>query len=115
MVKAWEVRNVSRTLQDAEAQAKACVYQSAKERKHRLSLDYYKGRKRATFTFCIENRKAFFAEKTIVEKFLEILTETKVKYDCKNWVYIFMPDHLHLILEGNSEKADLWETVVLFK
>ena len=26
-----------------------------------------------------------------------------------------MPDHLHFILEGESEDSDLWKTAVLFK
>ena len=26
-----------------------------------------------------------------------------------------MPDHLHLILEGISEKSDLWKAIVMFK
>ncbi|CUU10830.1 Transposase IS200 like [Candidatus Kryptobacter tengchongensis] len=26
-----------------------------------------------------------------------------------------MPDHLHLVLEGNSEEADLWKAIVYFK
>lgn len=89
--------------------------QPAKERSHRLPLSYYKGIVRVTFTLCTRNKRAIFNDKTIVDKFLEILSEARAKYDCKNWVYIFMPEHLHMILEGNSEKADLWETVVLFK
>ena len=89
--------------------------QPARERKHRLPLDCYKGRVKATFTLCIEGGKSLFTEKAIVDKFIENLIEAKSKYDCKNWAYIFMPDHLHLVLEGNSEKADLWKTVVLFK
>lgn len=89
--------------------------QLAKEKKHRLPLDCYRGRVRASFTLCIENKTAFFTEEIIVNKFLEILGEAGNKYDCKNWVYTFMPDHLHLVLEGNSEIADLWKTVVLFK
>jgi putative transposase len=89
--------------------------QPAREKKHRLSLDCYKGRVRVTFTLCVEEKKVLFTEKVIVDTFLEILLEAKNKHDCRNWVFIFMPDHLHLILEGNSEKADLWKTLVLFK
>ncbi len=43
------------------------------------------------------------------------MIEIKNKYEGKNWVYIFMPDHVHLVIEGNSEKADLWKIVVKFK
>ena len=86
-----------------------------KEKKHRLPLLLYKGKVRITFTLCVEGKKTFFARKTTVNKFLEILREAKNKHDCKNWVYIFMPDHLHLIIEGNSEKSDLWRMMSLFK
>lgn len=89
--------------------------QHAIEKKHRLPLDSYKGRVVATFTLCVENKKPCFTEKAIVDKFLEILIEAKNKYDCKNAVYVFMPDHLHLILEGNSENADVWKSITLFK
>jgi len=89
--------------------------QPALERKHRLPLSSYKGVVLATFTLCIDNKRTLFTEKIIVDKFLEILNESKNKHDCKNWVYIFMPEHLHIILEGNSQKADLWKTIVLFK
>ena len=86
-----------------------------KEKKHRLPLSFYKGRVRITFTLCLDGQKAFFTKKTTIEKFLEILRKTNNKHDCKNWVYIFMPDHLHLIIEGNSEKSDLWKMITLFK
>jgi len=85
------------------------------ENKHRLSLDCYRGRVRINFTLCIENKKAFFKDEAVINKFLEILKETLNKYDCKNIIYIFMPDHLHLILEGFSGEADLWKAIVLFK
>ena len=26
-----------------------------------------------------------------------------------------MPDHFHIIIEGNSEKSDLWKMMILFK
>ena len=86
-----------------------------KEKKHRLPLYCYRGKIRITFTLCIEGRKVFFTEETKVEDFLEILRKVKDKYDCKNWVYVFMPDHLHLIMEGNSEKSNLWKMATLFK
>ncbi len=93
----------------------AADFSLRRERKHRLPLDYYKGKVKITFTFCIEEKKILFVDKEIVDKFLEILIEIKNKYDCKNWVYIFMLNHVHLIIEGNSEEADLWRMIVRFK
>jgi putative transposase len=93
----------------------AADFSLRKERKHRLPLNIYKGKVKVTFTFCIEGKKILFDDKAIVNKFLEILIEIKNKCNCKNWVYIFMPDHVHLVMEGNSEEADLWKMVVRFK
>lgn len=89
--------------------------QPALENKHRLSLECYKGKVKTTFTLCVDGKKTLFKEEPIVNKFIEIMTDAINKYNCKNWVYMFMPDHLHLVLEGNSEDSDLWKTIVLFK
>ncbi|MEO0137840.1 MAG: transposase [candidate division WOR-3 bacterium] len=86
-----------------------------KEKKHRLNLNHYCGHIRISFTLCIKDRKEIFTNEEVIVAFLEILRESIKKFDCKNWVYLFMPDHLHLILEGNSEKSDLWRAVVYFK
>ncbi|MFH1288633.1 MAG: transposase [bacterium] len=86
-----------------------------KEKKHRLSLSCYQGEVRVTFTLCVEDKKPLFSQKAIVDKFIKILKEAENKFNCKNWVYVFMPDHLHLILEGGSEQSDLWKTIILFK
>lgn len=64
---------------------------------------------------CIEDKKAFFKDESIVNKFLQILKDVLGKHSCKNIVYVFMLDHLHLILEGVSEEANLWKAIVLFK
>jgi putative transposase len=86
-----------------------------KEKKHRLSQSFYQGNVRVTFTLCIQNKQPFFTDKAIVDKFIIFLKEAKEKHDCKIWAYIFMPDHIHLVVEGNSEKSDLWKTITLFK
>ncbi|MEO0288559.1 MAG: transposase [candidate division WOR-3 bacterium] len=86
-----------------------------REKKHRLDRDCYKGTIQASFTICIKNRENIFTNEVIVYSFVEILKESLRKFDCKNWVYVFMPDHLHLVLEGNSEKSDLWKAIVYFK
>lgn len=85
------------------------------ESKHRLPVDYYKGRVRITFTLCVKERRQLFITKTLVDQFLAILKNTEEKYECINWVYLFMPDHLHLIMKGMSDRSDLWKMIVLFK
>jgi REP element-mobilizing transposase RayT len=56
-----------------------------------------------------------FINENIVNPFIDMLSVAKKKYSCANWAYVFMPDHAHIVLEGTSERADLWKTIVLFK
>ncbi len=91
------------------------IIEKIKEKKHRLPLSCYQGKIRVTFTLCAEDKKPLFARRIAVDKFIEILEESKNKFKCKNWVYIFMPGHMHLILEGETEQSDLWKTMILFK
>lgn len=86
-----------------------------REKRHRLPLHCYRGQVIATFTLCVENREPLFTGNAVVDRFREILKEVKDRYSCKNWVYIFMPDHIHLVNEGISEESDLWKMMNLFK
>lgn len=45
------------------------------------------------------------------DMFLDALTKTK----CDAHIYLFMPDHCHLLIEGKSDNSDLWRCVVDFK
>jgi REP element-mobilizing transposase RayT len=85
------------------------------EKKHRLDLFCYEGYTRASFTVCIKNRRHVFTNSHIVENFTDIFASSIKKHLCVNWVYLFMPDHFHFILEGTSLDANLWKAVVLFK
>ena len=85
------------------------------ERRHRLDLSCYEGLVRASFTLCIKDRKTVFTNASIVENFTNIFENSIRKYSCVNWVYLFMPDHFHFILEGTRLDANLWKSVVLFK
>ena len=85
------------------------------EKHHRLPLKNYRGITRATFTICVKDKKCLFTDSVIVDKFLKYLDEAIKKYACKNLVYVFMPDHLHIVLEGNCADSDVWKSIVLFK
>ena len=84
-------------------------------KKHRLDLSCYKGCARASFTVCIKNRKHVFTNHCIIKNFIDIFASSIKQHSCVNWVYLFMPDHFHFILEGTSLEANLWKAVVLFK
>ena len=86
-----------------------------REHKHRLPRECYKGRVRVSFTFCVKDRKPVFINDIIVREFKELLRDIKEKHRCINWVYVFMPDHIHLVLEGKNDESDLWQAAALFK
>ena len=84
-------------------------------RKHRLHSNLYLGRVRGSFTLCLENRQELFRDVKVVEEFKKRLIKSLETNHCKDWVYIFMPDHFHVVLEGMNEEADLLKAVVGFK
>ncbi|HLX11960.1 MAG TPA: transposase [Bacteroidota bacterium] len=85
------------------------------EKKHRLSEAAYAGRILCSFVICVDQRKHFFiSEKTFtpVEEFL--LSELEF-YSCGAEVYLFMPDHGHLILRGLTDSANVLTCLKSFK
>ena len=84
-------------------------------RKHRLELNLYKGERIITFTICSKNKTKCFTDKLLIDKLIEILKESLTKYNCNNLAYVFMPDHIHLVIEGCFESSDAWKSIVLFK
>jgi putative transposase len=46
---------------------------------------------------------------------VEYLRDAVQKNGCSVPIYCFMPDHLHLIIKGETEAADTWRAMVKFK
>ena len=86
-----------------------------REKKHRLAEKLYEGPVTAAFTICLMNRSKLFVDETIINKFKEVLLAEATKFNCEVLVYQFMPDHLHLILQGKDEYSGLLNLVKLFK
>ncbi len=86
-----------------------------RERPHRLPRDCYRGPVTVSFTACIESFKQPFVDAKIVGEFVSLLTKSIEKYECIVPIYCFMPDHLHVMMHGQSDKADLWQAMVHFK
>jgi putative transposase len=85
------------------------------EKPHRLEISNYYGLKRCSFTMCIKNRTPVFSNHEIVNLFLDFLREATAKYRCINWIYVFMPDHVHILLEGCTDYTNLWKAINFFK
>jgi len=85
------------------------------ERKHRLDKSAYVGRVRVSYTVCSEERKPIFRDETVVNVFVNILKTITAKYNLTNWIYVFMPDHAHFVLEGNKDDSDSLKAMYMFK
>ena len=85
------------------------------EKKHRLPRDRYRGRVTAAFTICVFDKAPLFVRQSSFESMEEMLRQAMKRHNCEAHVYLFMPDHVHLLLEGRTDQADLWRCVVDFK
>ncbi|HEX9829861.1 MAG TPA: transposase [Bacteroidota bacterium] len=86
-----------------------------KEKKHRLDKDLYRGIKVVSFTLCIKDRIPFFTSMNIFKKIEEILLIELGRFQCSAEVYLFMPDHCHLVLRGDTDESDVLHAVKFFK
>jgi putative transposase len=86
-----------------------------REKMHRLPPESYRGEVRVAFTCCVADRFPLFADADVVKVFLGLLRVATEKHHCTILIYCFMPDHLHLILRGNSADSDVRQAVIVFK
>ena len=84
--------------------------------KPRLKDFDYRGNYRYFVTICTDRKKSFFVKNNhLIEKMIEFLHHTGEKQFFAVWVYCFMPDHLHLLVEGINEHSDLKKFMKDFK
>jgi putative transposase len=83
--------------------------------KPRLQDFDYRGYYRYFITMCTDRKMKLFENDEQVKSTLEILANESLKYSFKVWAYCFMPDHLHLLLEGDKTDADMKSFVKVFK
>ena len=85
-------------------------------RKPRRLKDFsYRGYYRYFITIRSHGFKHHFVRDEIVTQIIEILKGTAEQERFSVWAYCFMPDHLHLLIEGGDDNADMRGFVVLFK
>jgi len=82
-----------------------------KIRKHlpRLESDAYIGYKHVAFTANCTKRKTLFLKREYVDSAIVLLMRNLQRFECECLVYVFMPDHVHMILHGKNEKSCLLE------
>lgn len=86
-----------------------------REKKHRLDTNVYIGERPATFTLCIKDKKKFFISDNIFQIFQKILLLELNNFNCLAYVYLFMPDHMHMTLTGNDSSSNTKKCIDMFK
>ncbi|MBI5893775.1 MAG: transposase [Deltaproteobacteria bacterium] len=85
------------------------------EHKHRLSPSLYKGSIIVSFTACIAERRPVLNEMTIYQPLSQMLFNSLKKWNCDAHVFLFMPDHCHLLIQGNTDNSNLLAFMKDFK
>jgi len=67
----------------------------------------YRGQYRYLLTFCTANRAPLFAKIELVHTALPRIQQTANEERFRVLAYCFMPDHIHLIVQGQTADADL--------
>ena len=84
------------------------------EKPHRLSRNAYIGRVSVAFTACVADRRFLFDE-YVVPVFVKMLDRALERFRCSAPIYCFMPDHLHVIVQGQTEHSDTRAVMAAFK
>jgi len=84
-------------------------------RPRRIEGFLYRGQYRYLLTFCTANRIRHFERADLVATARSRIQQTSVEENFSVVAYCFMPDHLHLVVEGLSDDADLQRFVKIGK
>ena len=84
-------------------------------RPHRLSVATCSGGYRHFLTMCTRNRRPHFSDSAVVCRTIDHFVQTASVEGFEVLAYCFMPDHLHVLVQGLTEGADLRRFVRLAK
>lgn len=82
---------------------------------HRLARPAYQGRVIGAFTLNVLHRKWLFKDTETHCAVLGCMERSAEENQVAVPVYCFMPDHVHIIVQGLNESSDIWRFVVAFK
>ncbi|NOR17170.1 hypothetical protein GQ543_05615 [candidate division WOR-3 bacterium] len=81
----------------------------------RLKNFNYKGIYRYFITLCTFQKRKIFNDNSSVTWLIDVLREKSKLFIFKVWAYCFMPNHLHLLLEGEDYSSDMKKFISSFK
>ena len=77
-----------------------------RKRPTRLPRDRYIGERTACFDMCLKDRARLFTSHEVVTSMVERLEKATTEQGCVIPVYVFMPDHCHMMVMGLDEQSD---------
>jgi putative transposase len=81
----------------------------------RLAKQHYLGPRAYFLTPCAHDRIPYFRSSRIAKWLVESLQQTAIQQSFSLRAYCLMPDHLHVLVQGNSRSANLLCFVKTFK
>lgn len=86
-----------------------------RKRPTRLPRDRYLGERTACFDMCVKDRARLFTSLSVVDAMVERLEKAATEHGCVVPVYVFMPDHCHIMVKGLSEDSDSLAAMYRFR
>jgi len=86
-----------------------------RERSHRLPLACYQGEVAVAFTARLTAGSPPLTGPDVVHALIAALGISARHHKCTVPIYCFMPNHLHVILQGTVPDADTWKAMGAFK
>jgi REP element-mobilizing transposase RayT len=86
-----------------------------REKNHRLDPSLYRGNVAVAFTCCEHYRKRMFKEEPLTRHFMMTLEQECARFSCDLIVYVFMPDHAHMLVAGRDPSADTLKAMTHFQ
>ena len=88
---------------------------SVREKRHRLPPNSYRGLLVVAFTINVADHVRSFNDRVCVAVASCALAEAFVNHGGHVGVYVFMPEHVHLMVSGKDERSDLLGMIKDFK
>jgi putative transposase len=84
-------------------------------KKNRLPLEVYKGQQAYSLTLTTHSRRPWFRGGVLAQYCLKCLASSADGCGFSVYAYCFMPDHVHLLVGGQTDESDLVDFVKRFK
>ena len=97
------------------ASPKSSMKEVKYQKRIRLKDFSYEGFYRYFVTLVSDRKIPLFKNIRITRKILSILKNISKRYGFLIWVYCFMPEHLHLLIEGEKENSNMKKFISMFK